>query len=114
MQGWRRIGAVLSVLWFAAFGAWLWKNEVDKIHDLYAYSLHRCYQYLLPGETRSGCDERATASSRGMMSEFYASVPALVLYDAATVGLFWLVAWILVGVGRWVAAGFGSGREPHN
>jgi hypothetical protein len=38
--------------------------------------------------------------------ELVSHVWVLVLIDAASIVLFWLLAWIVVSVGRWVAAGF--------
>jgi hypothetical protein len=34
------------------------------------------------------------------------SIWGIVAFDAASLAFFWLLAWIVVGAGRWVAAGF--------
>src|SRR5947209_919680 len=43
MRGWRRIGVVLSVLWFVGFGGWLWTNEMGGHSEFYKFQLQNCY-----------------------------------------------------------------------
>jgi hypothetical protein len=42
MRGWRRIGVVLSVLWFVGFGAWLWISSISEHNAFYRLQLHNC------------------------------------------------------------------------
>jgi hypothetical protein len=43
MKGWRRIGIVLSVLWFVGFGFWLWSSETNRHYEFYKGQLSTCY-----------------------------------------------------------------------
>jgi hypothetical protein len=36
----KRIGVVLSVLWFVGFGGWMWSDQVNHIVDFYSDQLH--------------------------------------------------------------------------
>jgi hypothetical protein len=42
-RGWRRIGIVLSVIWFIGFGGYVWTSEVRHISDYYEFQLKMCY-----------------------------------------------------------------------
>ena len=45
-KGWKRIGIVLSVVWFIGFGLFLWSNEVGRISDFHSFQLKHCYTLL--------------------------------------------------------------------
>jgi hypothetical protein len=107
MRGWRRIGVVLSVIWFVGFGGWMFFSEIGKHNDRLDTSLSICnHRYDTARELLQECYARATDTHTRLVREFYSGVPFLFLIDAATVGLFWLLAGIVFAVGRWVAAGF--------
>lgn len=36
-RGWRRIGIVLSVIWFVGFGGYMWKSEVSPAVSVSTY-----------------------------------------------------------------------------
>jgi hypothetical protein len=124
MKGWRRLGIVLSVLWFVGFGGWLWFSEVDRHSKSHMDQLTNCFQIesLKRGAIRwddpqrdekiaeIATEHRACMDEAGeffMRPRPYAWV--LILIDAGVLAVFWLVAWLTVVVGRWVAAGF---RKP--
>src|SRR6476660_6547708 len=48
-KGWRRIGILLSVLWFVGFGLALWSYENNRIGDIYGLSLNTCGSVLNTG-----------------------------------------------------------------
>jgi hypothetical protein len=128
MKGWRRLGAVLSVLWFVGFGGWLWIGSTNNISESYGQQLHSCYQlsdmkreplrYADPQYDQKNakieseqkvCEQRASASWDSQVNDLYSNGWwVLLLIDLASVALTWLVACIVVCVGRWVAAGFGA------
>jgi hypothetical protein len=41
-RGWRRIGIVLSMIWFLGFGVFLWNAELHVLFDPYVYQLEQC------------------------------------------------------------------------
>ena len=41
-RGWRRIGIVLSVIWFLGFGVFLWETSLNDLVRPYAYQLKQC------------------------------------------------------------------------
>jgi hypothetical protein len=43
MKGWRRLGAVLSILWFVVFGGWLWISSANNINESFVRQLEHCF-----------------------------------------------------------------------
>jgi putative IMPACT (imprinted ancient) family translation regulator len=39
---WRRLGVVLSVLWFLVFGGWMWVSNVNSVNESYGNALQHC------------------------------------------------------------------------
>jgi hypothetical protein len=114
MRGWRRIGVVLSVLWFAGFGWWLRQDDYDRARTIAGYDL--CSAIY---DTKRDAPDFSEHMQQ-VIREFYdcenqagarfvsAATPwwAIIVADAFSVGALWSVAWIAVAVGRWVTAGF--------
>jgi len=46
MRGWKRIGIVVSVLWFFGFGLWMWSSEISRIGNFYRWQLEGCSSLL--------------------------------------------------------------------
>ena len=42
MKGWRRIGIIVSVIWFLGFGVFLWNQYVEDAVAPYARDLKTC------------------------------------------------------------------------
>jgi hypothetical protein len=125
MSGWHRIGVVLSVLWFVGFGGWLWMSEVNGHQDFYGHQIETCIfvakmnreplapndpQYAqkdakIDGEERA-CVDRAADFLSQQMSSLRSGVWLIAAAAVASLILWWLLAGIIVSVGRWVAAGF--------
>jgi hypothetical protein len=129
MKGWRRIGIILSVIWFLGFGVFLWRLLVDELVATYSYSLQNCrlledsanngLQYF-PYEKRekrqaeiSALDSKCRSDAKlefdrtlkqrggdGWLAAF------TVIYDLISIALGWLIVWGCVALGRWVHRGF--------
>jgi hypothetical protein len=125
MGGWRRIGVVLSVLWFVGFGGWLWVDGVGRNSEFHVWQLGHCsrmsdmrrepirlddpqraQKYAKIEEQEKACRDKASALFRQEMDTLKSHIWVLVAIDAASLAFFWLLAWIVVGVSRWIARGF--------
>ena len=125
MRGWRRLGVVLSVIWFIGFGAWMWITSTDNLGKDYQSSLGFCYsigsmerepirwddpqaqQRLAVIESQEkACRQRASEGFHQGWEHLKSQSWLIVLVDVVSIVLFWLVALIIVSVGRWVAIGF--------
>src|SRR5437016_6346166 len=115
-RGWRRIGIVLSVLWFIGFGGWIRISGVQHISDFYSWQLKMCYailgtdneslQYIKNPDDREKrqaensakhkrCEEQASAFFMQQADQNYNGIPILLGIDLATVALGWLVVWFV-------------------
>jgi hypothetical protein len=45
-KGWKRIGIVLSVIWFVAFGGYLWSNGISSMDAFHRRQIESCYSIL--------------------------------------------------------------------
>jgi hypothetical protein len=135
MRGWRRLGIVFSVIWFVGFGFWVRQYDSDEKwqmsghqHCYRLYEIRRQGLSTLQQATRNlytgdrlaqyekedsdklaqyetdlkQCQEKAVQKFIETVSPWW----GVVFVDAVVLGLLWLVAWMIVAVGRWVAAGF--------
>jgi hypothetical protein len=130
MNGWYRIGIVLSVLFFISFGGWLWTYQVEEGRKSLEYGWHSCdldreiaweryagkitdqdwlrdpkyleYHHKLMQE-ESDCRDRASAAYASGWNEMWKTA---VTIAAISVALLWLVALITVAVVRWIVNGF--------
>jgi hypothetical protein len=127
-RGWRRIGIVLSVVWFLGFGVFLYIRALDDAVQPYVAALHNCDLIRelalesMPGvitdlekknkwvdqilENENKCKKDAALRS--------STPPASVLLgwvlvaDLLTIGLGWLIVWGCVAVVRWIRRGFAA------
>jgi hypothetical protein len=100
MRGWRRIGIVLSVIWFLGLGVFLWVETVQKL------DADNCF-HLYEKDTVK-CIANATLlrwSSNHPINNLTTGL-AILGIDLATIGLGWLIVWGCVSVVRWIRRGF--------
>jgi hypothetical protein len=134
INGWCRLGIVLSILWFISFGLWLQDNIADSssLGNDYAYCLKRYDPDLeafirdhpwlqeepvfstkfqrewkpYTGELRlKEADCKDRAHDNFKYRWSFAWIAAPTI-AAMSVTLMWLVALITVAAVRWIAAGF--------
>jgi hypothetical protein len=132
MRGWRRLGVVLSVFWCVGFSWLLWKLERDEAHRQWRASgwevctldaadkrkrlqneEHAPLDRLeliarIDGEERE-CHAKAGARYDSALKRTAMPVWSYVVANAISLAVLWLLAWAVVCVGRWVAAGFRQG-----
>jgi hypothetical protein len=131
MKGWRRIGIIVSVIWFLGFSIYLWNGadaEADRLRSLRA---DHCFsdkerssdrlQYISDPERRKK-EEVAIASTYDkciddVVEQWSRNHPinnlsrtgaAILGINLATIGLGWLIVWGCVALGRWVHRGFSA------
>jgi hypothetical protein len=126
LRVWRRLGAVLSVLWFIGFAGWIWTSTNEHVGDFYGNQLRACYrimEYAIddavarrksiydPADDSKAradfdaCDKEALRVFHIMHEETRAGFWLVILLDLASIALGWLVACVIVLTGRWVMAG---------
>lgn len=123
MKGWRRIGIVLSVIWFFGFGLFLWHELVESEVAPYVVALKACSQIEYSGDTddpdvrmkrfdrAEKCRSNAKLEWEERERERWSTSLALAMVigvDLVTIALGWLIAWGLLSVGRWVHRGFAA------
>ena len=113
MKGWRRIGIVLSVIWFVGFFGYAWSSAMDNAMNsastLSCYRLYDASDAPFPDKKKyEACI--APIEARFMeQNEFLHSPRGVMLFvgiDLATILVGWLIAWGIIAVVRWVARGF--------
>ena len=115
-RGWRRVGIVLSVIWFLGFGAFLFVQPSDgaKAYARTYCDAHRMidrYRDNNPHEWTAAdiaeCVSAAILKYDGERPRDLLNVAAGVLAaDLLMIGLGWLIAWGCIAVGRWIHRGF--------
>jgi hypothetical protein len=104
VNGWQRIGIVLSVCWIVGAGLWVLGQE-----NWAASYYGLCLSAANDQQHVEKCDvefEKAWPIAR-FEKQTEAAFVAL-----APVPLAWLLAYLSVGVARWIGRGFKAGRGP--
>jgi hypothetical protein len=123
---WRRLGVVLSVLWFVGFGDWMWIDQNNRIEDFYGWQLRTCdvirsmRQESIPltfdtpyfaamdklSRENDACWQRAETFFYSQSDKLHSKDwKIFLLIDIASVALAWLLASVIILVGRWVLVG---------
>jgi hypothetical protein len=129
-RGWRRIGIVASVIWFIAFGAYLWRDGNQRHADSYTSSREMCSLELDTLNKSLGprlgnpnlkeydrkfaenlanfekCNAYTDKVFLSQADEFFKNIPILLGVDLATIAIGWALVWFVVVVVRWVRRGF--------
>ena len=96
LDGWQRIGVVLSVVWVVVGGTWGWRHAHDKIDEEFRACVRA---FETPAEFQA-CREtrfRAIVVPRGYSAALIALAPIAVV---------WLLVYALVALVRRVRRGF--------
>jgi hypothetical protein len=110
-RGWRRIGIVLSILWFVGFGFFIWSRTTSDAADFYGHQLRFCYAILdtdknWPNYER--CKDDAAKLFSFTFDQNVKGIPILIGVDLASVAIGWLLVWCVVAIVRWIRRGFAS------
>jgi len=124
LNGWQRIGIVLSVIWFIGFAGYAWSHAVQSVVEFYGRHLDICYTILnMDTEAYIGnqedrdkrqaanwtkfkkCQSEGSAILNEMADNNYKGIPILLAVDFGTVLFGWLVVWSGMGITRWIKKG---------
>jgi hypothetical protein len=97
LNGWKRIGLVLSVVWAVVGAFWGWKLALDPEYEV----LHAC---LNAATTLEGSDYCWASHSKALSYTRPWNSAAIV--GLAPIPITWLLVWGLVAVVRWIRRGF--------
>jgi hypothetical protein len=118
---------VISVIWFIGFGGFIWSSEVRRIVDFLGWQLRTCVtilnmdneslQYTKTREEREKkqaeiwakyerCRKEASDFHGREADNLFKGIPILLAIDLCSIGLGWLVVWVVVLIVRWVHRGF--------
>jgi hypothetical protein len=122
MKGWRRIGIVLSVIWFFGFGAYLINHTTElEIFNMGYDNCYAIYRHAVEHAEERGmqekwmpdieaqlqeCTKKVTLDYERTRPSEYVTLAKIIVFNLITIALAWLVAWGCVAVGRWVYRGF--------
>jgi hypothetical protein len=116
LNGWQRIGIIASVVWMIGGTIWIEKNRLDRAEATGNFVWNTCLNALDHDTTANAdihvwekgndaCAHRgteATADAGGFTSKLSESAGGAAL----ALGIAWLFVYGLVGLVRWVGAGF--------
>jgi hypothetical protein len=125
INGWQRIGIVLSIIWFFAYSIILWSSGSADRLELYEIRKSNCadtfnadnevsrpsesdYDKRL-GEKRNElrqCEKAAAVAFRSELRTARQNIPVLLANVIASIVLAWGVVWSVIGIVRWVKRGF--------
>jgi hypothetical protein len=125
INGWQRIGIVLSIIWFFAFSIILWSSGSADRLELYEIRKSNCADTFnannaIPrpsdgdydkrsSENRNElrqCEQEAAAAFRRELRAARQNIPVLLANVIVTIVLAWGVVWSVTGIVRWVKRGF--------
>jgi hypothetical protein len=112
-NGWQRIGIVLSVVWVLGDG--LYQRDVDLTNAAW----HLDFAYTVCAETKTqrqdidfkSCVDEADKNYGVFLEGSWGNVVVLALVPVVAA---WLLAYIIIRVGRWVRSGFAKPPRPHS
>jgi hypothetical protein len=119
LNGWQRIGIVLTVIWCVVGGLWIRGLVIDDMGAAATSEYAQCLAARsiqpdgsVPADTDWGpCRKRFDARwQRDVVDRWVEGLIFTVAYTFAPILIVWLVIYVLVAVGRWVAAGFALNR----
>ena len=124
MKGWRRIGIVLSVVWFLGFGVYLfaeptWEAELhgrrlQNCYLIYGGSIEDARKYASDADDmikrwmpdiearREECENKASLWYTDHRQSNFVRLAEIVALNLLSIALAWAVAWGCIAVGRWV------------
>jgi len=106
LNGWQRIGIVLSVVWFFAAGITQRSNDVDKAFKYASFSSNLCYEThrdsIKSGNT-DVCAEKFTDDYKLMLEGSW--IGSLII-AIIPIPIFWGIIILIIKIYRWIKKGF--------
>ncbi|MGX4804862.1 hypothetical protein [Bradyrhizobium guangdongense] len=112
LNGGQRIGIIASVIWMVVGGFWIRANIVDGNVSPIVARMFTCYdragvKYAPSDDPKRAECERIEAAEIGQLSDFRDIAQAIGI-AAIVLGVAWILVYFLVGLVRWVSAGFAA------
>jgi hypothetical protein len=105
MNGWQRIGIVLSLLWILGAGLYQRSSDMQRAGDMGGWAMDVCNR----SQTAKGSSDfsRCSGEFEKMFYTFAEGSWGNVAFVAlAPIPFAWLVAYIIVWLTRWIRRGF--------
>jgi beta-lactamase regulating signal transducer with metallopeptidase domain len=109
LGGWTRVGIIASVLWVLGDGGAMFYYQSADARYAYRQSLSKCAAYT--NDSDAVCKARADEKRQRILSGRY-SVIAFAVFTHLL--FFWLIAWVIRAIYRWVRRGFGVPPSPQS
>jgi hypothetical protein len=133
LNGWQRIGILLSMIWFVSFAGFIWTSNNRHAADFYGGQLRLCQaildsynfslQYIQDPDKRNKASEEnwtkyekcqrdaeefyhRDVGDRSSWGDWGRGLLLLFGIDLATIVFAWLLAWFGVVTVRWIRRGF--------
>jgi hypothetical protein len=115
MNGWKRIGIVLSVIWSVGFTPWAWVTALENASAISLSSFESCFDRYDASNALERNKAKFEACMKPVNARFeadnlrlrsWAGVMPFVGIDLAIILVGWLIVWGISAVVRWIAAGF--------
>jgi hypothetical protein len=105
LNGWQRLGIVLSVVWAIVGGLYTRHADVKSASDMYILTYRSCMDAGegQPGFDGSDCTKRAERMWDIWLKGGWLNAAFVAL---APIPFFWLIAYAIVGLVRWIRRGF--------
>jgi hypothetical protein len=103
LNGWQRVGIVLSVLWFfvASFSARI--HDVDKAYEFANNSSNICYEIQRNTGNSDDCGKRFSDDYKLMIEGSWGSSLAVGIIP---IPIFWGIVILIIKLFRWIKKGF--------
>ena len=108
LNRWQVIGMILSIIWFVGFAAWGWNDSIGAIRHNFTNGLNECRRDQLSrlsdadwAQFQQCLDQQRLLFEKEFESDRKA-IPVLLSIDVLAIVFAWLVAWVIVGIGRWL------------
>jgi len=106
MNGWQRIGLILSVLWMLGAGYYQRSSDMDKAGRMGGWTMEICHKT----QSAKGSYDFSSCSAEfeKMFHTFAEGSWGNVAIVALAIPLAWLLAYIVVWLTRWIRRGFAA------